>query len=116
MQKKGVLSVFDICLILGIGVTNILYSVFSGSVDVLGSLTGIAGVLCVVLVAKGSIWNYLFGLVNVSLYAWISFKTGLYGDAALNAPCIIFRCSSSDGGSGGNAGLPPCAVKTDRRP
>ena len=85
MQKKGVLSVFDICLILGIGVTNILYSVFSGSVDVLGSLTGIAGVLCVVLVAKGSIWNYLFGLVNVSLYAWISFKTGLYGDAALNA-------------------------------
>lgn len=85
MQKKGVLSVFDICLILGIGVTNILYSVFSGSVDVIGSLTGIAGVLCVVLVAKGSIWNYLFGLVNVSLYAWISFKTGLYGDAALNA-------------------------------
>lgn len=85
MKKKGVLSVFDICLIIGIGVTNILYSVFSGTVDILGSLTGIAGVLCVVLVAKGSIWNYLFGLVNVSLYAWISFKTGLYGDAALNA-------------------------------
>ena len=85
MKKKGVLSVFDICLIIGIGVTNILYSVFSGTVDILGSMTGIAGVLCVVLVAKGSIWNYLFGLVNVSLYAWISFKTGLYGDAALNA-------------------------------
>ena len=85
MGKKAVLSVFDICLIIGIGVTNILYSVFSGSVDWLGSVTGIAGVLCVVLVAKGSIWNYLFGLVNVSLYAFISFKTGLYGDAALNA-------------------------------
>lgn len=44
-----------------------------------------SGVLCVVLVARGNIWNYLFGLVNVSLYAWISFRSGLYGDAALNA-------------------------------
>ena len=38
-----------------------------------------------VLVAKGSIWNYLFGLVNVSMYAYISYKASLYGDAALNA-------------------------------
>ena len=53
--------------------------------DVLGSVAGITGVLCVVLVAKGSIWNYAFGLVNVSLYAWISYKAALYGDAGLNA-------------------------------
>lgn len=85
MKGKGILSVFDICLIIGIGVMNVLYSVFSGTVDVIGSVTGIAGVLCVVLVAKGSIWNYLFGLANVSLYAYVSFKAGLYGDAALNA-------------------------------
>ena len=38
-----------------------------------------------VLVAKGSIWNYLFGIVNVSMYAYISYKAALYGDAALNA-------------------------------
>ena len=53
--------------------------------DVVGSIAGITGVLCVVLVAKGSIWNYAFGLVNVSLYAWISYKAALYGDAGLNA-------------------------------
>ena len=57
----------------------------TGTLDVLGSLAGITGVLCVVLVAKGSIWNYGFGLVNVILYAYISYKTALYGDAALNA-------------------------------
>ena len=33
----------------------------------------------------GSIWNYLFGIVNVSMYAYISYKAALYGDAALNA-------------------------------
>ena len=57
----------------------------TGEVDVIGSVAGIAGVLCVVLVAKGNIWNYLFGLVNVSLYAYISYKASIYGDAVLNA-------------------------------
>ena len=65
--------------------SNIIYSVLSGALDVIGSVAGIAGVLCVVLVAKGSIWNYLFGIVNVSMYAYISYKAALYGDAVLNA-------------------------------
>ena len=87
MEKKQdrILSVYDICLIAGIVVTNIVYSVLSGTVDIIGSAAGIAGVACVVLVAKGSIWNYAFGLVNVTLYALISYKAALYGDAVLNA-------------------------------
>lgn len=84
-MNNKVLSVYDWFLISGVIVSNILYSVLSGNIDVIGSLAGIAGVLCVVLVAKGSIWNYLFGLVNVSMYAYISYKASLYGDAALNA-------------------------------
>lgn len=69
----------------GVIASNIIYSIMTGNIDVVGSLAGITGVFCVVLVAKGSIWNYLFGLVNVSLYAYISYKASLYGDAALNA-------------------------------
>lgn len=84
-MKNRVLTAYDWFLIVGILVTNIIYSVLTGTLDVLGSLAGITGVLCVVLVARGSIWNYAFGLVNVSLYAWISYKAALYGDAGLNA-------------------------------
>ena len=84
-MKNRVLTAYDWFLIVGVIVTNIIYSVLTGTLDVLGSLAGITGVLCVVLVAKGSIWNYAFGLVNVSLYAWISYKAALYGDAGLNA-------------------------------
>ena len=84
-MKNKVLSLYDWFLIVGVIASNIIYSVMTGTLDVLGSVAGITGVLCVVLVAKGSIWNYLFGLVNVSLYAWISYKTALYGDAGLNA-------------------------------
>jgi len=84
-MNNKVLSFYDWFLITGVIASNIIYSVMTGTLDVIGSLAGITGVLCVVLVAKGSIWNYLFGLVNVSLYAYISYKASLYGDAALNA-------------------------------
>ncbi len=84
-MKQRILAPFDWFLIVGVIASNIIYSVLSGTLDVVGSIAGIAGVLCVVLVAKGSIWNYLFGIVNVSMYAYISYKADLYGDAALNA-------------------------------
>lgn len=84
-MKNKVLSLFDWFLIVGVIVSNIVYTVLSGELDVVGSIAGIAGVLCVVLVAKGSIWNYAFGLVNVSMYAYVSYTAALYGDAALNA-------------------------------
>lgn len=84
-MNNKVLSLYDWFLIAGVIASNVIYSVMTGTLDVVGSLAGITGVLCVVLVAKGSIWNYLFGLVNVSLYAYISYKASLYGDAVLNA-------------------------------
>ena len=84
-MNNKVLSLYDWFLIAGVIASNIIYSLLSGNVDIVGSIAGIAGVLCVVLVAKGNIWNYLFGRVNVSMYAYISYKASLYGDAALNA-------------------------------
>ena len=84
-MKQRILAPYDWFLIVGVIASNIIYSVLSGTLDVVGSIAGIAGVLCVVLVAKGSIWNYLFGIVNVSMYAYISYKAAIYGDAALNA-------------------------------
>ena len=84
-MNNQVLSFYDWFLIAGVIASNIIYSALSGNVDIVGSVAGIAGVLCVVLVAKGNIWNYLFGIINVSIYAYISYKAALYGDAALNA-------------------------------
>lgn len=84
-NKTKVLNWFDWFLIFGVIVSNLTYMILTKSNDWLGAVASIAGLLCVVLVAKGSIWNYLFGLVNVSLYAWIAYKTAIYGDAVLNA-------------------------------
>ena len=84
-MKNKVLSLYDWFLIIGVIASNIIYSLLSGDLDIIGSVASIAGVLCVVLVAKGNIWNYLFGIINVSMYAYISYKASLYGDAGLNA-------------------------------
>ena len=84
-MKNKLLAPYDWFLIVGIIAVNLIYNILADEIDILGSVAGIAGVLCVVLVAKGSILNYLFGLINVSLYAYISFEATAYGDAALNA-------------------------------
>lgn len=84
-RREKILQPYDLFLIGGVIVCNAVYSVLTGSLDPVGSGASVAGVVCVVLVAKGSIWNYLFGVVNVTLYALISWKAALYGDAALNA-------------------------------
>ena len=64
-MKSKVLNAYDWFLIAGVIVSNVVYSMLTGALDVVGSLAGITGVLCVVLVAKGSNRNYAFGLVNV---------------------------------------------------
>ena len=41
------------------------------------------GVINITLLIRRSIWNYPFGLVMVSLYAWIFFGAKLYGQVVL---------------------------------
>ena len=74
MKQTKILNLYDYFLIVGVIASNVIYSFLSKEIDPIGSIAGIAGVICVVLVAKGSIWNYLFGVVNVSLYL-VSFNS-----------------------------------------
>lgn len=85
LKELNTLSPFDWFLIAGVIAVSSIYSYLEGVADFTGMAAAISGVICVVLVAKGNILNYIFGIVNVSLYAYISFKAALYGDSALNA-------------------------------
>lgn len=49
----------------------------------------ITGCICVVLVARGSIWNYSYGLYNAGGYAWLSYQNGFNGEVMLNAGYFI---------------------------
>jgi nicotinamide mononucleotide transporter len=51
---------------------------------VISPISAITGILCVVLVARGSIWNYAWGLVNCITYGFLAYQCGYYGDTILN--------------------------------
>lgn len=52
--------------------------------NLLGVIATFTGMMANVLVAKGRISNYAFGLVNVLIYGYISWGYQLYGEAMLN--------------------------------
>ncbi len=49
-----------------------------------GIIASLTGMICVVLVAKGKISNYYFGIVNVVAYAWVAYQWKYYGEVMLN--------------------------------
>ncbi|MCI1778454.1 MAG: nicotinamide riboside transporter PnuC [Bacteroidales bacterium] len=83
--SRKTLAPFDWFLILGVIIADTAYMLLAGDFDIMGFLACTTGVFCVVLCAKRSIANYVFGVINVSLYAFISYKSRIYGDAVLNA-------------------------------
>lgn len=69
-------------------ITGIWLGLHWGSGDwntALSIVTCLTGLWCVILVAKGRIFNYYLGIVNVLGYAWIAYQYQLYGEVMLNA-------------------------------
>lgn len=58
-----------------------------------GIISALTGVWCVILTGKGKVSSFLFGIVNVILYAYIAFGEKYYGEVMLNLlyylPCSI---------------------------
>jgi len=50
----------------------------------LGITAALTGMMYTVLAGKGKIACFIFGIVNTPLYAYISYKSGFYGDFTLN--------------------------------
>ncbi|MDR2083572.1 MAG: nicotinamide riboside transporter PnuC [Bacteroidales bacterium] len=72
-------------LLISIITLNVIVAIITGEVKLLSIIAAVSGVLCVVLVAKKHISNYVFGLIQVSLYAYLSWGVGYWGEVALNA-------------------------------
>lgn len=53
--------------------------------SLMGIISSVTGVACVVCTGKGKLSAYAFGLVNSVLYAIISYRATLYGETMLNA-------------------------------
>ena len=58
------------------------------AIEITASLCGLANVI---LIIRRSLWNYPFGLVMVTLYAWIFFDAKLYSDALLQVVFFVVQ-------------------------
>lgn len=55
-----------------------------GMQTALSVITMLTGLWCVILVAKGRIFNYYIGIINILGYSYISYQYQLYGETMLN--------------------------------
>lgn len=68
----GVFVVINLYVLIGMGGT------------VLSFISSLAGMICVVLVAKGKVANYYFGIIQAVTYSYISYQQNLLGEYMLN--------------------------------
>lgn len=65
--------------------TIIIFSLsFYWNDSFIGITASLSGIWCVVLVAKGKIINYYFGIINVITYAYVAYNQQYYGEVMLN--------------------------------
>ena len=76
MKLLRFFSPYEWFLLSSIIILNFVVFFITGQWDALSAIATISGVLCVVLVANGHISNYLFGLIQVSLYTYLSWGVG----------------------------------------
>lgn len=62
-----------------------VYLFFAWHDTLIGMITMLTGIWCVVLVAKGKRLNFYPGVINAILYAYIAYQSRLYGEVMLNA-------------------------------
>lgn len=84
-------KMWEVVWLLGASAVIFSLSIFwhDSLVSLLAALTG---VICVILTGKGKVSNFLFGIVNVVLYAYLSWKAGFYGEVMLNL-LYYFPCN-----------------------
>ncbi len=76
-------SLFEIIWLVSSTVIMIALSVVWGD-NLLALISGITGILGVVLAAKGKVSTYFFATINVAIYAYLTFQNALYGEFMLN--------------------------------
>ncbi len=86
MMKEKIFSrwnVYEVIWLIAFCAIAVWITIVSGD-SLFGFAVFLSGVLCVLLVAKGSIWNYPIGAFNTVGYSWIAWENGLFGEVGLN--------------------------------
>lgn len=59
-------------------------------IDWINVIASISGILCVIMSAKGRLSTFLYGLIQVITYGWISYQANLMGEVYLQVVFGVF--------------------------
>ena len=76
-------KVWEISWLVFACITITTLSIYWGD-NVLGIVSATTGVACVICTGKGKLSAYIFGVINIFLYAIIAFQAKYYGEVMLN--------------------------------
>ena len=90
-MKKSVLETFDWLLIIGTLVSTICFAIFGIGIGNavsdydwwITSIAAVLNIICVVLSAKGSSLNFVFGFIFNMMYTYYCIQTHHFGNAAV---------------------------------
>lgn len=71
-------------IIIVVSILNIIPFMITKQVNMIGLISSITGIICVVMTAKGHISCYYFGLINILTYIVIAYEAKLLGEVILN--------------------------------
>ena len=80
-------SKFELCWLVLSTVIMIVLSIIWGD-NTLALISGITGILGVVLAAKGKVSTYFFATINVAIYAYLTFNNHLWG---IHVKCLLLH-------------------------
>ena len=87
IQKIGLSNIWLAFSTLVILVLSVL-----GHDSVIGTISAVTGVCYTILTGKGKASAYIFGIINVLGYSYVSFKAGFYGEVMLNVLYFLPMC------------------------
>lgn len=81
-------TIFEKSWLLISAVVMVVLSIMWGD-SAIALISGLSGVVSVVLCAKGKLSNYAFGLINALTYAFVSYQNRLYGEVMYNTIYMV---------------------------
>ncbi|MCE4956402.1 nicotinamide riboside transporter PnuC [Macrococcoides caseolyticum] len=81
---------FGLFILAQIAVLIYFYDPAQG-VDWINVIASVSGILCVIMSAKGRLSTFIYGLIQVATYGWISYQANLMGEVYLQVVFGIFQ-------------------------
>ena len=83
LESKLTWTPFELAWLFGFTLIGVALSIYLKS-NALDFFSCVTGIICVIIIAKGGVWNYPWGFVQGVAYTYVCYTTNVYSEFLLN--------------------------------